>query len=132
MGALALAPGSALAAASPAKYPVPKVTGGTGSTKSSTKAAGKALQKTSTSKLAKSGLSVKVHFTAAGTTTITVSGPGTSGTGKVTAKKAGNQTVKVKFSKVGKAGSKVTVTTTFKPSSKTGKASTSKTTVTLS
>jgi hypothetical protein len=131
MGALALAPGSALAAASTTKYPVPKVSGGSGSTKSSAKSAGKGLQKTSPSTLLKKGLPVKVHFTAAGTITVTVSGPGTTGTGKATLKKAGDATVKVKFSKVGKSGSKVTITVSFKPTSKTGKASTSKTTVTL-
>jgi hypothetical protein len=129
MGALALAPGSALAGGN--GYPVPKVSGGTGSTKSSTKGAGKTVQHSTPSQLSNSGLSVKVHFTAAGTITVTVTGPGTSGTGKATASKAGNKTVKVTFSKVGASGTKVTITVTFKPSGKKGKASTSKTTVTL-
>jgi hypothetical protein len=129
VGALVLAPGLALAAGS--AYPVPKVTGGTGSTKAPAKSAGTAIQKTSQKTLASKGISIKVHFTAAGTITVTVAGPGTSGKGSATAKKAGNATVKVKFSKVGKAGSKVTVIVTFKPASKKGKSATSKTTVTL-
>ena len=126
-GAIALAaPGAAVAG----NYPVPKVSGGT-TTKGSAKAAGKAIQHTSVSTLASKGLKLKVHFPAAGTITVTVSGPGTSGKGSVTATKAGTKTVKVTFTKVGNAGTKVTVTVLFKPSGKKGKASTSKTTVTL-
>ncbi len=123
------APGAAVAGAS--KYPVPKTSGGTGATKSAAKKAATAVQKTSAKTLKSKGLSVKVHFTAAGKITVTVKGTGTAGTGSATSKKAGNATVKVKFSKVGKSGSKVTVTVAFKPSAKGGKSSTTKSTVAL-
>jgi hypothetical protein len=125
VAAFAFAPATAFGA----RYPVPKVKGGS-TTRSATKKVAKAVQNTTEKKLAK-GLKVKVHFPAAGTITVTVKGPGTSGTGQATSSKAGTKTIDVTFSKLGAAGSTVTVTVSYKPSGKKGKASTSTSSVKL-
>lgn len=128
VGAIALAPAAEA-------YKVPPITGGSKTSQKSTKSVAKGLQSKTGKKLAK-GLTVEVHFPAAGTMSCTVKGGGKKiGSGKASATKAGGKKLKITFTGSGKsflktgAGKNVTVSCTFKPTS--GKSSTSSVTVKL-